>query len=290
MPLARLQQVVGRSLRAKVAGDDADAAAQQIWDTPGERWFAPGDAIWTVHGDAAMFPGGIAALLLQSLHPLAMAGVAGHSGFRGDPWGRLQRTSTYLATTTYGPVDQAERLVARIRGVHRRVQGTDERGRPYRADDPHLLAWVHVAEVQSFLRAHQAFGAERLSAAAADDYVAQSGRVAERLGVVDPPQTVTELDTRLAAYRPELEASAAARDAARFLLLSPPLSLAARPGYGVLAAGALSLLDPWVLRELAVPLPATLTRWVGRPLGHVGTRGVRWAMAGVGEHRSRSAA
>jgi uncharacterized protein (DUF2236 family) len=114
-PLAAVQTRLGEALRARVAGDDAAERAQQIWGTPGERWFAPGDPIWRVHEDAAMFPGGIAALLLQSLHPLAMAGVAGHSGFRGDPWGRLQRTSHYLAVTTYGTVEHAERAVAQAR-------------------------------------------------------------------------------------------------------------------------------------------------------------------------------
>lgn len=90
----------GLLLRAKVAGDDAAERARQIWGKPGERWFSRDDPIWRVHKDASMFVGGITTLLLQSLHPLAMAGVAGHSGYRSDPWGRLQRTSDYLAVTT----------------------------------------------------------------------------------------------------------------------------------------------------------------------------------------------
>ena len=100
-----------------------------------------------------MFAGGIASLLLQSLHPLAMAGVAGHSGYKSDPWGRLQRTSHYIATTTYGTIEDAEAAIARVRAIHERVRGRDERGRAYRASDPHLLLWVHVAEIDSFLRA-----------------------------------------------------------------------------------------------------------------------------------------
>ena len=111
-----------------------------------------------------MFPGGIAALLLQSLHPSAMAGVAGHSGYKGDPWGRLQRTSHYLAVTTFGTVPDAEEAIAHVRSVHRRVRGKDELGRPYAADDPHLLRWVHVAEIWSFLKAFQAYSGETLNA------------------------------------------------------------------------------------------------------------------------------
>ncbi len=119
-----------------------------------------------------MFPGGLAALLLQSLHPLAMAGVAGHSGYKGDPWGRLQRTSHYLAVTTFGTVADAEQAIAHVRSVHRRVRGTDHRGRPYAADDPHLLRWVHVAEIWSFLAAFQAYAATPLTDAEADLFVA----------------------------------------------------------------------------------------------------------------------
>ena len=139
---------------------------QRIFTAPGPRWFPADAAIRTVHGDAAMFVGGLRALVLQALHPLAMAGVAGHSGYRGDPWGRLQRTSRFLAATTFGPADVAERTVARVRAVHRTVRGTAPDGRPYRADDPHLLRWVHVAEVDSFLRAHRRFGDHRPDRAA----------------------------------------------------------------------------------------------------------------------------
>ena len=93
-----------------------------------------------------------------------MAGVAAHSGYKGDPWGRLQRTSTFLATTTFGTVEHAEAIIARVRAIHERVRGTAPDGRPYAASDPHLLRWVHITEVDSFLVAYQRFGAEPLTA------------------------------------------------------------------------------------------------------------------------------
>ena len=134
--LARLpQRRLGAALRSRVAGEDAVERAKVIWGRSGERWFTPEDPVWRVHADAAMFPGGVAALLLQSLHPLAMAGVAGHSGYRGDPWGRLQRTSHFLATTTFGTVEDAEATIEHVRGIHERVRGRDSRGRAYRASD-----------------------------------------------------------------------------------------------------------------------------------------------------------
>ena len=108
-----------------------------------------------------MFVGGIRALLLQSLHPLAMAGVAGHSGYRGDPWGRLQRTSYFLAVTTFGLASDAQAATRRVRAIHERVTGTAPDGRPYAAPDPRLLTWVHIAEADSFLCAHSRSGASR---------------------------------------------------------------------------------------------------------------------------------
>src|SRR5512139_2455134 len=162
-----VQQVrsrLGERLFARVAGPEGPARRKRIHGTPGPRWFPEGSAIRQVHGDASMFVGGVRALLLQSLHPLAMAGVAAHSGYKGDPWGRLQRTSHFLAVTTFGTAEDAEEMVARIRAVHETVRGTAPDGRPYAASDPHLLRWVHVAEVDSFLAAHQRFGRSPLDA------------------------------------------------------------------------------------------------------------------------------
>lgn len=283
------QQKLGRALRSRVAGDDAAVRAERIWGATGERWFTPEDPIWRVHADASMFPGGIASLLLQSLHPLAMAGVAGHSGYKSDPWGRLQRTSHYLATTTFGTIGDAEDAIARVRSIHERVRGRDHLGRPYRADDPHLLLWVHAAEVDSFLRAHQAFGERALSLDEADRYVAQTAVAARLLGVIEPPTAVAALRGVLDSYRPELEATPAAREAARFLLLDPPLPLVVRPGYGTLASGGVSLLPAWARSMLGIPLPEPLTRCVGRPLGLAGTKAVRWGMAGLAERRPSDA-
>lgn len=283
-PVRSLQEAAGRALRARVAGEDAADAAQRIWGAEGARWFSAEDPIWTVHGDASMFPGGVAALLLQSLHPQAMAGVAGHSGYKSDPWGRLQRTSRFIATTTYAPIDEAEAAIARVRSVHERVRGRDDRGAPYHASDPALLAWVHAAEAHSFLRAYQGFGREALSPADADRYVEQSGLVAKRLGADPVPRTVSELRATLAAFRPVLRATPTAREAARFLLIRPPLPLAARPGYAAIAAGGVSVLPDWARQALGLPIPPGGIP-VARQMGQLATRCIRWAMAGVERER-----
>src|SRR6185295_8133893 len=234
--LGVVRQRMGRSLFGMVAGPDGPANRARIHETPGPRWFGEDRPIRRVLADASMFVGGLRALLLQSLHPLAMAGVAQHSDYRGDPWCGLQRTSTFLAVTTFGTATDAQRAVDRVRGIHERIHGIAADGRPYRASDPHLLEWVHIAEVDSFLLAHQLYGANPLDQRGRDGYVGDTARVARALGVPDPPLTEAQLRERIEAFRPELTGTPAAREAARFLLLTPPLPIAARPPYGLLVA------------------------------------------------------
>ena len=272
---------LAQAVRDRIAGPEFQAVHQRIWYTTGTRWFGEQDPIWRIHLDTAMFVGGIRALLLQSLHPVAMLGVSQHSGFRGDPWGRLQRTSRFLATTTYGTIADAERSIAAVRAIHRRVRGTTSAGRPYRADDPHLLGWIHAAQVDSFLTTYRVFGAEPLDESETDAYVRQCGFVATKLGVVNPPQTVAELDEVLAGYRPELKLSPAAKDAAEMLLRNPPLAGPQRFGYAILAAGAVSTLPIWARSTLLLPtLPAT-DRLVTRPLTRSALGTIRWALSGA---------
>ena len=225
-----------------------------------------------------MFIGGLRALLLQSLHPLAMAGVAQHSDYRDDPWGRLQRTASFLAATTYGPAPVAERAVDTVRRVHHHVQGVASDGRPYSANDPHLLRWVHVCEVDSFLVAHRRFGAARLDAAQSDAYVRDAAVVARALGVNDPPVTVAELRAELVDFRSELRGTREAREAARFLLVEPPLPLAARAPYAVLAAAAVSSLPAWTRWPLRLPLLPISETVLVRPAGQAITQLIRWSL------------
>ncbi len=272
----RLRARIGAAIFERVAGPQGPERHALI-RAPGERWFGEDRPIRRVHGDSSMFIGGLRALLLQSLHPLAMAAVAGHSGYRGDPWGRLQRTSYFLAVTTFGRADDAQDAIARVRAIHGRVTGTAPDGRPYAASDPHLLTWVHIAEADSFLRAHSRFGAHPLDHHERDAYVADMARIGAALGVPEPPRTAAELAARVEEYRPELAATAQAREAARFLLLNPPLPVVARPPYGVLAAAAVSLLPGWARRHLWLPrLPVTEAAVV-RPAGHALVHAIRWA-------------
>lgn len=293
-PVAAARAKLAGSLRDRVAGPQAERRSQAIWLAPGGRRFAPDAPICRVQGHAAMYPGGIRALLLQALHPLAMAGVGEHSGYRDDPWGRLQRTSEFLAMTTFGPIESAERMIDKINRIHEMVAGTDRKGRPYSATDPHLLEWVHIAEIDSFLTAHQHYARVPLTAQEADEYVDQAAYVAVRLGVPDPPRTVTDLQLDLARFRPELETTPGALDVVRFLLREPPLPWAARPGFGLLAAGAVGLLPGYAREMLGLRLRGPLRRVdtavmrrVAIPLGGLGTAAVGWATGDPSEIRNQ---
>ncbi len=272
------RQWLAGQIRNRVVGDESDSKTASIMTAPGPRWFAEDSAIRVVHSDASMFVGGLRALLLQSLHPLAMAGVAEHSDYRTDPWGRLQRTADFLAATTFAPIPVAEQAIARVRKVHRKVRGAAPDGRAYSANDPHLLRWVHLCEVDSFLTAHRRYGSATLTPEQADDYVRDTGFVVAKLGVVDPPTTVDELRVSLRDYRPELKGTAAAREAARFLLLEPPLPLAARPPYTLLAGAAVALLPAWTRWPLRLPLLPVSEALLVRPAGRAITELIRWSL------------
>lgn len=274
-----LRTSIAGTLRDRVIGPDAEQKARLLFESTDPPMFAEGRAIRVVHGDSSMFIGGLRALLLQSLHPLAMAGVAQHSDYRNDPWGRLQRTADFVATTTFGTREMAAQAVARVRAVHERVTGSARDGRPYAANDPHLLRWVHVAEADSFLAAHRAYGAVRLTNQQRDEYVADIALVAEQLGVVDPPRSERALRDELRRFRGELRSTPEARQATRYLLLSPPLPALGRVPYGMIAAAAVATLPAWTRPMLRLPWLPLTERLAVQPLGALISGTIRWAVA-----------
>ena len=207
--------------------------------------FGPGSAPWAVHGSLTTLVGGVRALLLQALHPAARAGVQEHSRFRADALGRLAGTSRWLVTLTFGDSLAVERESARVRHMHDRVRGSwadPELGlRPYAASDPHLLRWVHLAFTDSFLRTYQIWGDD--IPGGPDAYVREWGRAAELLGLTDPPTTAAQLRQQIGGYDDELSGGEEARDVVQFIL-NPPLPLTARPAYAILAAAAVTTMEP----------------------------------------------
>lgn len=167
--------------------------------------FGPDSATWRVHSDfPGMLAGGLAALTLQTLHPLALAGVWDHSNFRGDLVGRLRRTTAFVGGTTYAPIEQTEALIAHVRKIHAHIIGVGEDDRPYSANDPHLLTWVHVTEAYSFLQGYRRYSHVVMPAGAADRYYDEVRRIAEALGATDVPRSEREVDEYFQRMQPEL--------------------------------------------------------------------------------------
>jgi uncharacterized protein (DUF2236 family) len=222
--------------------------------TPDHGLYGPDSVTWKVHGDPAMALGGLRAVMLQALHPLAMAAVAQHSDYRADPWGRLSRTADYVRTVTYGTTAQAQRAAARVRTIHARLSGVEpESATPYRVDDPALLLWVHCAEVDSFLAAYRCCGG-RLRRGEADAYVAEQVKGAALVGVEPDgcPTSVAELREYFCAVRPQLRATAEAHRALQFVLF-PPMPLPARPVWMTVASTAFGLLPAWARAQYGLP-------------------------------------
>lgn len=167
--------------------------------------FGPHSATWRVHSDfPGMLAGGLAALTLQTLHPLALAGVWDHSNFRADLVGRLRRTTAFVGGTTYAPRAQAEAMIAHVRMIHGHVAGQGEDGRPYSANDPDLLTWVHVSEAYCFLQGYRRYSHVDMPAGAADRYYDEVRRIAEALGARDVPASERETMEYFRRIQPEL--------------------------------------------------------------------------------------
>ncbi|MCS6855732.1 MAG: DUF2236 domain-containing protein [Elioraea sp.] len=241
--------------------------------------FGPHSVTWRVHADVTgMMVGGITSLFLQMLHPRVLAGVWDHSSFRADLHGRLRRTARFIAVTTYGGREEAEAAIARVRRIHDRVRGTLPDGTPYAANDPWLLAWVHVTETWCFLEGFRAYAEPRLSRADQDRYFAEMARIGTALGADPVPRARREAEALMARFRPELRVDGRTRYVRDLLLRAAsedPLTAA------VQAMGnraAIALLPAWVRRMHGLASPTVL-----RPLVQGATFGVasaiRWAFA-----------
>ncbi|MFC0229432.1 oxygenase MpaB family protein [Serratia aquatilis] len=233
--------------------------------------FGPQSVIWQVHGDfTSMLCGGVSALLLQMLHPLALAGVWDHSNFREDMLGRLRRTSQFISVTTYGSTADAQRLIDKVKAIHLRVTGVAH-GQPYAASDPQLLTWVHVAESSRFLAAHLRYRNPNLSLPQQDQYYREAARVAEALGARDVPTSCAAVADYLQQMRSQLICDERTLEVARILLAAPAPSRLARPVGAMVIQAGIDLLPDWAQQQLGLD-PGTVKR-----------RGVRIGVAGIGK-------
>lgn len=220
---------------------------------PEHSYFPVNGASRLVHADlSSMLAGGIASLFFQMLHPHAMAGVADHSRYQQDPLGRLLQTANFIGATTFGSKETAYASIERVRAVHVAVRGIADDGKPYDANDPHLLAWVHVAETSMFLAGYQRYGKRRISRSDADEYVREMAGLACDLGAENPPTNLDELRVAIDRFRPELRLSPDGIAARDFLMDGFVKGVLPRMAYRLFVLGALDLLEPWARQLLGV--------------------------------------
>jgi uncharacterized protein (DUF2236 family) len=278
LPSGTLARPIKAAIAAEVVAlfNDRSRGEKPVARRP-DGLFGPGSVAWRVHGDVtSMMVGGVAGLLLQMLHPAVLAGVWDHSNFRRDMHGRLRRTARFIALTTYGGRDEAEAAIVRVRGIHDRVRGVLPDGRPYAANDPSLLAWVHVTETTSFLGSWVRYAEPRMPLADQDRYFAEMSRVAEALGADPIPRSRSEARRLIEAMRPGMLCDARTREIARLVLTQPARTVMAEPVQALTMQAGVDLLPSWAREMHGLANPA-----LGRPLVRVGTLGVarmvRWA-------------
>jgi uncharacterized protein (DUF2236 family) len=262
---------IAASLRRRANVSIRHAAG--LTNEPPPRCDDPHEAFGDVHGVArlvhrelpSMLVGGVGSLFFQMLHPLAMAGVAQHSRYQDDPLGRVLQTANFIGATTFGSKATAQIAIDRVLAVHHYVHGVADDGTPYDANDPHLLLWVHCAEIYMFLHAYRRFGSRRLRDVEADHYVLEMAPLARILGVLDPPESVAELNAALLRFRSELRLSADARTARDFITHRVTKSATQRAVYGLLVRSSWSLLPSYAQELLGVRQRGWRERVLVRP-------------------------
>lgn len=248
--------------------------------------FGPQAICWKVHADfSSMLIGGISALMLQALHPLALAGVWDHSTFRQDMIGRLRRTGQFVAGTTFGSTQDANWLIDKVRNIHLHITGTAPDGRSYAASDPDLLTWVHVGEASSFLGAYLRYRNPHLSGADQDQYYSEVATIAERLGARDVPRSRQAISDYLEQMRPQLICDERSQEVLRLLLNAPAPSRLAKPFGAIMMRAGLDLLPVWASAMFGVnqgPLQRSLIRASVKRSAPL----VRWGMRDGSAHRA----
>ncbi|NBB13198.1 oxygenase MpaB family protein [Pseudomonas sp. SLFW] len=249
--------------------------------------FGPQAVCWQVHGDfPSMMIGGICALMLQMLHPRVLAGVWDHSNFREDLLGRLRRTGQFISGTTFGSTHDANWLIDKVLSIHSQISGIAPDGTPYKADDPALLTWVHVAEVSSFMAAHLRYLNPDLPLDAQDCYYAETALVAERLGARDIPRSAAEIDAYLHRMRPQLVCDDRAREVFSVLQNAPAPSRMAKPMGRLMMQAGVELMPEWASGMFDIRMGNFKRQMIRAGVNRTAPI-LRWAVRNASVHRAR---
>lgn len=253
-----LDELIRKTIREMVGGGGPPVA----FLTPqGDRGlFGPESIAWKVHADfISMMIGGISSLILQALHPQALAGVWDHSSFREDLKCRLGRTAFFIAATTYGSTEMANQIIEKVNQIHTQVTGFDEFGKPYSATDPHLLAWVHLTETRSFMSSYEDYRKEKINAQGQDQYFLEMSSLGKRMGARDLPITYAATNEAIKGYIPELYFGERAKSILD-LLENFPSNITAKPFIKLISRAGILNLPDWVYPMIHKPTPSYFER------------------------------
>jgi uncharacterized protein (DUF2236 family) len=253
-----LDELIRKTIREMVGGSGPPIA---FLTPPGDRGlFGPESIAWKIHADfISMMIGGISSLIMQALHPQALAGVWDHSSFREDLKGRLGRTAFFIAATTYGSTEMANNMIDKVNRIHTKITGFDEFGKPYAASDPHLLAWVHLTETRSFMSAFENYRREKITLNQKNQYFLEMKSLGERMGAVNIPDNYVNTEKAIKEYIPELHYGDRAKSIIQLLEYFPS-NLTAKPFIKLISrAGFLNLPD-WVYPIIEKSTPSYFER------------------------------
>lgn len=280
-----LADLLRRYLAQQIRGMTGSSSGPPVafLEPPGQvGLFDPGSVTWKVHAHLiSMLVGGLSSLLIQAMHPGALAGVWDHSSFRKDLRARLDRTAYFIGATTYGSIEMAHQAINRVNQIHAKVKGVQPDGKPYDARDPHLLTWVHLGETLSFINAYCTFGDTKLPLFAQNQYIWEMQRIGQALGATDLPQTLAQAQTMLASYRPELVVDERVR-AVIALIKNFPARPQDRPLVRLIIQAAFDLLPDWVLADLNMTRTPSCQRKFTRHALSIASIPLDWALATEG--------
>jgi len=284
----RMRGLLAQQIRAMTGSSSGPPVAfLEPRGDPG--WFGPDSVTWRVHAHlVSMLTGGLSSLLIQAMHPGALAGVWDHSNFRTDLKARLGRTAYFIAATTYGGKTMAQKAVDHVNHIHAGVTGTRPDGTPYDARDPHLLRWVHLGETLSFLKGYCAYGDPALPLFMQNQYIHEMQRIGHALGATDLPASVAEAEQMLLSYRPELVVDDRVREVVA-LLKNFPSRKRDRPFVKLIVSAAFDLLPPWALEDLGQPVRPAWQVNATKQLLALASVPLDWTLAteGVSAHARR---
>jgi uncharacterized protein (DUF2236 family) len=241
-------EAIGKGLQNITGATSSLEAFKTPLGDPG--LFGPQSVVWKVHADfSAMMVGGLSSLMIQALHPRALAAVWDHSNFREQLKARLGRTALFVASTTYGGVELASKSIERVNAIHAKIEGLDQQGKPYKANEPHLLRWVHLIETVSFLNAYQHLALRPLSASDCNRYVVEMNKVGQMLGATNLPTTMQDLQNAIAQYESELVFDNRTRETIQSIE-NYAVGLTEKPFFALILKSSFDIVPHWLLQKL----------------------------------------